>query len=487
MKAAILLRVSTEEQAEQNLSIPAQKSRNLAYCEAKGWQVYDYYTDDGYSGKDLNRPEMQRLIADALGKKFDAVLVWKLDRLSRRQQHVMYLIEDVFLANGIEFASVTENIDTSTAMGRAMTGIMAVFAQLERETIIERTKMGKEEAAKQGRYYGGPPLFGYRNNPAAKKLEINPVEAAVVRFIYSEYLKGDRGYQSIAAELTRLGVPSPGEKPFWYVMTVRRILRNPVYAGYIRHRDTLYQGRHDPIIPELEFRQAQKLIECNRKRFRPLEMHEGLGLLRGVTYCAECGARLRFKSAGTRNGVQRLFYVCYSVDRRARHMIADDNCPSKYQNAVKLEKKVVDAILTYSPDPVRLRQEVREEARRKLEAQGPATSSRYIRAELEETRRRITKWQHAFEQDAITLEEFRDRLKELQTKRQQLEDQLENRQPIATVPVDHTPGEEELIEQLNDFRRLWTLADATDRRRLVLSFIKKVHVDRDGSTRIEWL
>lgn len=487
MKAAILLRVSTEEQSERKISIPAQKSRNLAYCEAKNWEVYDYYVDDGYSGKDLDRPAIQRLIADAQAKKFDVVLVWKLDRLSRRQQHVMYLIEDIFLANGIEFASVTENIDTSTAMGRAMIGIMAVFAQLERETIIERTKMGKEEAARQGRYFGGPKLFGYRNDPTAKVLSTDPAEAAVVRFIYSEYLKGDRGYQAIADTLNRLAIPSPGGKPRWHAMTIRRALENPVYAGYIRHRERIYPGRHEPIITELEFKQAQSFMATNRGRFGPNGDNCEKGLLRGILFCGECGARLRFKSAGIRNGAPRLFYVCYSVDRRAPHMVVDKNCPAKYLSAAKLEQKVINELLGFSPDPSRLQAEIDDTLKNQRDEQEWLCADSQIQKQLVDTGRLIKKWQDAFESDLLPLNEFSDHLKNLQSKKLELENRLrEIRHTAATCQIASSEPQE-IIEELKDFSGIWAIADYNDRRRLILSCIRRVEVDRNENINILWL
>lgn len=154
MKIALYPRVSTQEQALNGHSIDEQIERMNKYCEAMGWQVYKTYTDAGYSGANTDRPALKRMIKDIEAGKIDKVLVYKLDRLSRSQLDTLYLIEKVFLANNTDFVSMSENFDTSTPFGRAMIGILAVFAQLEREQIKERMMMGKEARAKKGHYHG---------------------------------------------------------------------------------------------------------------------------------------------------------------------------------------------------------------------------------------------------------------------------------------------------------------------------------------------
>ena len=188
MKRVFLyIRVSTQEQAQEGYSVGEQKERLVAYCKAHDWLIVEIYVDPGYSGSNLNRPGIQKLIADI--KRCDIVLVYKLDRLSRYQRDTLYLIEDVFLPNNADFVSVQESFDTSTPFGKAMIGLLAVFAQLEREQIKERTKMGRVARAKSGLHHGGgyiPIGYNYENG----KLIINPYEAEQVRKIYEWYLGG---------------------------------------------------------------------------------------------------------------------------------------------------------------------------------------------------------------------------------------------------------------------------------------------------------
>lgn len=129
-KAAIYVRVSTQEQAQEGFSIPEQTERLTKYCEAHDWSVGQIYTDPGFSGANTNRPALKSLFKDCERQRFDIVVVYKLDRLSRSQKDTLYIIEDVFLKNNISFISMNENFDTGSPFGRAMIGILSVFAQL---------------------------------------------------------------------------------------------------------------------------------------------------------------------------------------------------------------------------------------------------------------------------------------------------------------------------------------------------------------------
>ena len=130
-RAALYIRVSTQEQAQEGYSIGEQRERLIAYCKAHDWAIADIYVDGGYSGSNLKRPAIQKLMTETA--KFDVVLVYKLDRLSRSQRDTLYLIEEIFLPNTVDFVSMQESFDTSSPFGKAMIGLLAVFAQLERE------------------------------------------------------------------------------------------------------------------------------------------------------------------------------------------------------------------------------------------------------------------------------------------------------------------------------------------------------------------
>ena len=170
-RVAIYVRVSTARQDQEGYSIPMQKERLVAYCKAKGWIVAGLFVDPGHSGASLERPGMTALIAGVEAEKYDIVLVYKLDRLSRSQKDTLFLIEDIFMANETDFVSMQESFDTSTIFGRAMVGILSVFNQMEKETISAAevdVLLGRKAAVEAPETTGNPAECAAEEEAAAK-------------------------------------------------------------------------------------------------------------------------------------------------------------------------------------------------------------------------------------------------------------------------------------------------------------------------------
>jgi len=193
-RAVGYVRVSTEEQAREGLSLAAQESRIRAYCEAKGWELAGVYRDEGYSGKDLNRPGIQSLIRDLKADGIDIVVVLKLDRLTRSVRDLGALIEDLF--GGVALASVEESLDSSTANGRMVINLLGTVAQWEREVISERTAFALEYKRKQGQWAAGRIPFGFRIGKDGR-LEEDPEQMKVIRAIKRARRRG-RSLREIA-------------------------------------------------------------------------------------------------------------------------------------------------------------------------------------------------------------------------------------------------------------------------------------------------
>jgi len=489
MLVAAYIRVSTDEQAEQGISIPAQKSRLLAYCQARGWEVYDFYVDDGYSGKDLERPAMQRLIGDAAAKKFNTALVLKLDRLSRRQKDVLHLLEDIFEPVGVGFKSVTESFDTTTPFGKAALGMMAVFAQLERETIVERVRMAKKESARQGRFMGGPAPFGYRYNSGSKKLEIDEVQVQNVRWIYDRYLSGKTGYGYIAEELERNGVPGPTDGR-WNKTSVRKILTNPVYAGLISHKDSVYQGRHEAIISPGKWQEAQVLIKSKGSVRATAGVHTGL--LPGIIWCGECGARMRVKNVWQNypklnpKKVTR-YYVCYSQDKTgSNHMVRDPNCRCGYKHADEIENEVIKQLYRYSYDQNLLRQIVDETLSATTDKKTFIRGIGQARKDLSSIDKKLEKWYDAFEKGAVEPDELFDRVKELRKRKAFLQNQITEMENQLKEENERRTNAEEMMEILQNFPRIWENATGDERREIVTNTVKAVKIRSNNRVEVEF-
>lgn len=282
-RVAIYIRVSTQEQAQEGYSIEIQTERLTSYCKAKDWAIYDVYTDPGFSGSNTQRPALQKLFADIDAGRIDCVLVYKLDRLSRSQKDTLYMIEDVFLAHNVDFVSVQENFDTSSSFGRAMIGILSVFAQLEREQIKERMAMGRIGRAQAGFFHGGGYRpFGYDYEDS--RLTINPAEAIIVRDVYAMFLAG--------MPMTRIEeiVHEKYGRHTHHTM-IRSILSTPIYIGLVSWAGKTYTGQHEPIIDKETYQRAQLLLN-DRARIAASKPKpfRATHLLSGLLVCGNCGA-----------------------------------------------------------------------------------------------------------------------------------------------------------------------------------------------------
>ena len=224
-------RVSTDEQAREGVSLDAQQSRIRAYCEAKDLELVEVLVDEGRSGKDLKRPALQDLLERCGRGEVAHVIVWKLDRLTRRTRHLLSLVEDLFLARKIELHSVSESLDTSTPHGRFVLTLFGGLAQMERELIGERTRSAMAHLRVNGLPTSHAPL-GFRRNGSRHRMVPVPAELETVRRILDRWRAGG-SYAGIARELNQEGVASKrGGR--WHASTIRGIVqRRDWYAKHL--------------------------------------------------------------------------------------------------------------------------------------------------------------------------------------------------------------------------------------------------------------
>lgn len=321
------VRVSTDNQLE-NYSIEEQTERLKAYCRAKGYTLVRIYTDGGYSGGNTNRPALKQMLQAIRNESVDLIVVYKLDRLSRSQKDTLSLIEDVFLANNVDFVSINENFDTSSAFGRAMIGILSVFAQLEKEQITERFTMGRMGRAKKGLFHGGayaPVGYDYLEG----KLLVNEYEALQVLDLFTRITKGYSIHSCnmyMGKYATKYGT--------WNETLIRKALRNRVYIGDVQFKDVYYKGIHKPIVPPELFNEVQDILKhskqnrssYNRSPFRAST------LLSGLVYCGNCGAKFHGEHGN---------YSCYSRTKGDSKYIKDPNCKNKKWKIAQLDSIVI--------------------------------------------------------------------------------------------------------------------------------------------------
>lgn len=334
-KAALYVRVSTPHQEKEGYSIEEQKMKLKSFATAKDYEVVNIYVDGGISGAKIDRPALQEMIEDIENGKIDVVLVYKLDRLSRSQKNTMYLIEDVFLKNNVDFISMQESFDTTTPFGRAMIGILSVFAQLERDNIAERMMMGRIARAKKGLYRGGNNIpTGYKYEEG--NLVIDPATAPIVTQIFSDYVFSRKSMYEIFRDLQK----KYGNIIYGHSF-IKRVLDNDVYIGKNSFAGDTYEGTHEPIISSDLFEAAQERRNDLEDKYK-IAKNKRSALLARKLFCGHCGASI-VKINHYKNGEYVYsYYVCNSHRKSRPNGVKDPNCPQKNCRTDIIDASVID-------------------------------------------------------------------------------------------------------------------------------------------------
>lgn len=460
-KVAIYIRVSTARQDLEGYSIPLQKERLIAYCKAKGWAVAGVFVDPGHSGSSLDRPGITQLIDGVEAGRFDVVLVYKLDRLSRSQKDTLYLIEDVFMATGVDFVSMQESFDTTTIYGRAMVGILSVFAQMERETIAERTLMGRAGRAEDGFWHGGgtdPIGYDYIDG----QLVINEAEAAQVREVYGLYAAGHS-----VSEITRRMAGFKTKHGGWsHTSTVGNVLDNPLYAGTVHFDGVSKKGRHIPIVD----REVDRRVKARRERLSRVEASEDSAhLLTGLIYCASCGAR--YFPHKRPNGT--IVYSCHSRAKKNKKMVKDPNCKAPHIPEAKLDAMVEAEVLRLAADPA----QADEIAKKRAADEGDSAGD--ISEEVQRLDAEIGRLMDLLQHDQLaSVGEIAEAIAKAHTERTRLLPRSKKKPRLFDI--------EGFKVILRDVDFGWGGADLRGRRSFLLQLVDGIQIDASGGVRVVW-
>ena len=347
VRCAIYTRKSTEEGLDQEFnSLDAQRASAEAFIQSQasaGWICLPQrYDDGGYSGANLERPALQRLLADIQAGTIDAVVCYKIDRLSRSLLDFARMMA-TFERAGVACVAVTQQFNSATSMGRLVLNVLLSFAQFEREIIAERTRDKIAAARRQGKWVGGIPLLGYDLDPVNRKRVVNRAEAKRVRAIFALYLK-HQGLIPVVQELARRGWTTKrwttckgrqrGGRPFTKT-ALHQLLRNVVYIGKLRYRTELHPGEHEALVEEEVWQRVQALFESKKAVVR------GKGsarLLKGLLRCAAC-ERSMCPSVSAKGAQRYHYYVCTGAQKRGWRA-----CPSKSLPAPTVERLVAEQL-----------------------------------------------------------------------------------------------------------------------------------------------
>jgi site-specific DNA recombinase len=360
-RCAIYTRKSTDEGLEKEFnSLDAQRESGEAYIASQhheGWTcIPDRYDDGGFTGGNMDRPALKRLLADIEAGKVDTVVVYKVDRLSRSLLDFAKLVE-TFDRHHVSFVSVTQLINTSTSMGRLMLNVLLSFAQFEREIISERTRDKIAAARRKGKWSGGMPLLGYDVSPLGSKLIVNEEEAIRVRAIFELYLEHQSLLTTIA-EIDRRGWVNKrwttragherGGRQFTKT-SLYKLLTNVAYAGKLKYKSEVHEGEHAAIVDTEVWQRVQLMLQRNGRTGGGIVRNRFGAILKGLLHCVPCRCGMSPTHA-TKNGNKRYrYYVCNNAQKRGWH-----NCSSKSIPAAEIERLVVEQIKCVGKDPTLL-------------------------------------------------------------------------------------------------------------------------------------
>ena len=488
LRCAIYTRKSTEEGLQQEFnSLDAQREAGEAYVNSQrleGWMLLpDRYDDGGFTGGNMERPGLRRLLGDIAARKVDVVVVYKVDRLSRSLLDFARIME-TFEKHGASFVSVTQQFNTASSMGRLVLNILLSFAQFEREMIAERTKDKMSAARRKGRWVGGRPPLGYDVDPAGRKLVVNCEEAERVRALFDLYIEegstvrvaeiaAGRGWKTKSWR-TREGkyvVASPLDKA-----GVHRVLTNPTYIGKVRYDGQIYQGLHEPILEEATYARVTKMLEDGRCDRHGVQRNKHGYLLRGLVRCKACKSTMVSSTTSPR-GTPYRYYSCSKVAKRGKKA-----CPTRAVAALEIEAFVVRRIMDLGRDPavaadvVKAVADERKGTIGKLEVQRKTLKREHagLRAEAKQVIAGLAK---AGEGNGKLLTA---QLAEMDARAAEIERELTATQESLAAIVGSVIREEDIRQALALFTPVWEELKPRERARLIHLLIESVEYDGEG-------
>ncbi|MEY8518250.1 recombinase family protein [Lachnospiraceae bacterium 29-84] len=474
----LYVRVSTVEQSEEGYSVGEQEARLRSYCSAMGFTINAVHTDPGYSGATLDRPGINQVIKDVRGGYVKKVIVWKLDRLSRSQKDVLILLEDVFLENGCNFISLMESFDTATPFGRCIVGILAAFAQMERENIKSRMMMGKHAGLKEGRYFSGraPIGYQYQMQPNGRlALTVDPYTSKAVQDMFRLYASGKSESAAAGYVQEKYGL-FPNLDRHSAAGRVSRIMRNPVYMGKVRMKDQCYEGRHEPLVDPGLWQAVNERLSQNLQAFK--RSYGGSdGLLCGLLFCGDCGARMAIRSWKRKGGEKVKKYMCYSISRATPAMIRSENCSNRKKHLTlgELDSLVLDEIKKLALDPAAIDPLIEESA-------GEAAPDLPVFQErMASVEKQITRLLNLYQNGVVELEEIQGRLSALKEERGAVQKRLDEAEKASAGKLP----KEAALASLASLGAIIESGDKAALYDLVHTLIEKV-VYLNGDITIYW-
>jgi site-specific DNA recombinase len=490
-KVAIYARVSTEEQAKEGFSIAAQLQTLRQYAQIYNWEVIDEYVDEGISGKSVKgHPEMKRLIKDVENERFDAVIVWKISRLSRNMLETLMIL-DKFENYNVKFISYSENFDTSSPIGRLVLQIMASIAEMERNTLAENVKLGMKQRALEGRWNGGV-VFGY--DTVKKQLVINEREAEVVQLIFQMYANG-KGLRAISNHLNKAGYKTKRNR-YFSINGVAQILDNVIYIGKIswlkfenwdskrrkgkNPNPILVEGKHESIISD----ELWSVVQARRKSksFKQRQSNEPF-LLSGLLRCPDCGQGMvpSITTYTRKDGTKRKhrYYVCSEF-----HNKGSAACKANSIKAYEAEETIIKKIEQLSSNKKRLYKILTDISSNSAHSISQLNKELVeIESRLKEIEQLQARYMDAFEKNTLSVEILQESLQKVSNEKRELESE-KNEIAIQLSSIDSKVIQPDLIEKLlKKFLSVYKRTSRENQKQLLQLLIDNITIKQKDRSR----
>lgn len=481
MNVALYARVSSEKQAEKDLSLPAQLKALRDFALHREWNIVQEYVDAAESARTADRPKFQEMISIAKHKNppFQAILVWKLNRFARnREDSIVY--KSLLRKKGIHVISINEKFEDN-ATGKLMEAIVEAMDEFYSANLSQDTVRGMRENASRGFWNGGSIPFGYQvektivGKNSKNKLKIIPHEAEIIKRIYSLCRKG-YGLKEISKMLNQDGFRRRSGEP-WTTSTIAYILKNETYTGAVIWRDHKHnaptiktQNAHEAIITKHDHEEVQGLLKKRTRFIVPPRALASDHLLSTFLKCKKCGQSMA--ACGAKSG-QYHYYTCQRYVK-----MGPQYCKQKLLNAEKLESFIVktlrERVLTEENIKNLL---IRVNDEMNLFEQDYETQLAVLQntlADKQERRRNLYKTIEDgtldFSDIAPRLKELNDEIQSLTDKTQELEIRKELKQPIPVTDIELRPYVLSLQEALGT-------GSITERKGFLRTFIKEIRVE----------
>lgn len=453
MTVGIYIRVSTEEQANEGYSISAQRERLKAFCKAQNWVDYKFYVDEGISGRDMKRPQFKKLLKDIEAGHINILLVYRLDRMTRSVRD-LHKILDILDSYDCVFRSATEVYDTSTAMGKMFITIVAAIAEWESENLGERVIMGQLEKARQGEWAAQPPYGFYKDKN--HKLHIHEEQIEAVKLMIKKIREGMSFRQLSEYMASTKYKPKRGYK--WHITTLMELMHNPALYGAMYWKGKVYEDTHEGIMTKAEFEELQRVIS-SRQNYKKRNVTSHF-VYQTKLICPDCGNRLTS---------ERYVWKRKDGTQQVRNSYRCQKCAldNKERPPFSVRENYVDEeLMKYCENFIVKKSETKKENNDNYDL------INNIKTEIKLIERERERYQQGWAKGLIQDKEFESRMRETQTRYNELEKELKE----LNVPIKSDEDIQKNKELSKHFKENFSFLTQEEKRTFVQTFIEYIQI-----------